>query len=126
VKPLWNACSAASSTLHCPQQYPPALLTSALLVPVQLLSTQAAGGDSSAAGAAPAAGDGEGGAGALLSSFNVATFKNEEDDAAFWSRLIPVAERPPEKDESECLGMERQCVRTAGMHMPCAMAILCC
>jgi hypothetical protein len=25
----------------------------------------------------------------LLSSFNVATFKNQEDDATFWSRLIP-------------------------------------
>jgi hypothetical protein len=30
---------------------------------------------------------------ALLSSFNVATFKNEEDDATFWNRLIPVNER---------------------------------
>ena len=34
----------------------------------------------------------------LLSSFNVATFKNEEDDAAFWSRLIPVADRPEDKE----------------------------
>ena len=25
----------------------------------------------------------------LLSSFNVATFKSDEDDAAFWNRLIP-------------------------------------
>jgi hypothetical protein len=24
-----------------------------------------------------------------LSAFNVATFKNDEDDATFWSRLIP-------------------------------------
>lgn len=30
----------------------------------------------------------------LLSAFNVATFKAEEDDAAFWNRLIPVSERP--------------------------------
>lgn len=30
----------------------------------------------------------------LLSSFNVATFKQDEDDAAFWNRLIPVTERP--------------------------------
>ena len=33
----------------------------------------------------------------LLNSFNVATFKADEDDAAFWNRLIPVTERP--KDE---------------------------
>lgn len=30
----------------------------------------------------------------LLNSFNVATFRAEEDDAAFWNRLIPVTERP--------------------------------
>jgi hypothetical protein len=30
----------------------------------------------------------------LLSSFNVATFKQDVDDAAFWNRLIPVTERP--------------------------------
>ena len=36
--------------------------------------------------------DGDG-ATELLSSFNVATFKNEEDDATFWSRLIPVHDR---------------------------------
>ncbi|KAK9824197.1 hypothetical protein WJX72_008454 [[Myrmecia] bisecta] len=34
--------------------------------------------------------------GELLSSFNVATFKNEEDDTAFWNRLIPVDERAAE------------------------------
>lgn len=33
----------------------------------------------------------------LLNSFNVATFRADEDDAAFWNRLIPVTERP--KDE---------------------------
>ena len=32
----------------------------------------------------------------LLSSFNVATFKSraEEDDVAFWDRLIPESQRP--------------------------------
>eukprot|EP00955_Chlamydomonas_euryale_P108567 365860-Chlamydomonas_euryale.AAC.6 len=43
-------------------------------------------------------GGGEGGdsgaGGQLLSSFNVATFKSDEDDAAFWNRLIPVDVRP--------------------------------
>jgi chromodomain-helicase-DNA-binding protein 1 len=29
----------------------------------------------------------------LLSAFNVATFKNDEDDATFWSRLIPEEHR---------------------------------
>eukprot|EP00879_Flechtneria_rotunda_P012304 GHRR01012851.1.p1 GENE.GHRR01012851.1~~GHRR01012851.1.p1 ORF type:complete len:597 (+),score=210.52 GHRR01012851.1:462-2252(+) len=51
----------------------------------------------------PAGAGGEGGAeGAaadLLSSFNVATFKSDEDDATFWSRLIREADRPPEVDE---------------------------
>jgi chromodomain-helicase-DNA-binding protein 1 len=37
-----------------------------------------------------------GGADDLLSSFNVATFKADEDDAAFWSRLIPEHLRPKE------------------------------
>ena len=37
--------------------------------------------------------------GELLSSFNVATFKADEDDTAFWNRLIPVQERA--KDEPE-------------------------
>ena len=29
----------------------------------------------------------------LLSAFNVATFKNEEDDATFWNRLISDEQR---------------------------------
>lgn len=40
-----------------------------------------------------------GGPGELLNSFNVATFKNEEDDASFWERLIPTSERPPPPEE---------------------------
>ena len=36
----------------------------------------------------------------LLSAFNVATFKQDEDDAAFWNRLIPVAERPKTETEA--------------------------
>ena len=55
---------------------------------------QQQGGDGAAATAAAA-----GGAGDLLTSFNVATFKNEEDDATFWSRLIPVVGRPKEEHE---------------------------
>lgn len=44
--------------------------------------------------------DAPGGAGDLLSSFNVATFKGaEEDDEAFWSRLIPEDMRPEERPE---------------------------
>ena len=39
------------------------------------------------------------GADQLLSAFNVATFKNQEDDKAFWNRLIPVTEQPPDEDE---------------------------
>ena len=31
--------------------------------------------------------------GELLNAFNVATFKSEEDDVAFWNRLIPVAQQ---------------------------------
>jgi len=41
----------------------------------------------------------EQGADQLLSAFNVATFKNQEDDKAFWNRLIPVTEQPPDEDE---------------------------
>ena len=33
-------------------------------------------------------------ASALLSSFNVATFKNTEDDETFWSKLIKEEDRP--------------------------------
>ena len=39
------------------------------------------------------------GANELLSAFNVATFKSEEDDKAFWNRLIPVSEQAPDADE---------------------------
>ena len=38
-----------------------------------------------------------GGADDLLAAFNVATFKNNEDDAAFWDRLIPENMRPKEQ-----------------------------
>ncbi len=45
----------------------------------------------------------------LLSSFNVASFKSDEDDQAFWNRLIPVDQRPSKQPEvQEDLG-----VRTA-------------
>ena len=35
----------------------------------------------------------------LLSSFNVASFKSDEDDQAFWNRLIPVDQRPSKQPE---------------------------
>ncbi|GAX85223.1 hypothetical protein CEUSTIGMA_g12643.t1 [Chlamydomonas eustigma] len=60
----------------------------------------AEGGSGSAAGGADAAG---GPPSDLLTSFNVATFKNEEDDATFWSRLIPVTARPKEEHQEELL-----------------------
>jgi chromodomain-helicase-DNA-binding protein 1 len=45
-----------------------------------------------------------GAAAELLSSFNVATFKNDQDDATFWSRLITVEERDKvEKENKEDL-----------------------
>lgn len=40
-----------------------------------------------------------GGADDLLAQFNVATFKSEDNDAAFWDRLIPEHLRPDEKPE---------------------------
>ena len=45
----------------------------------------------------------------LLSSFNVATFKSDEDDQAFWNRLIPVDQRA--KDQAEA--QEHLGIRTA-------------
>ena len=39
------------------------------------------------------------GADELLSAFNVATFKNAEDDKAFWNRLIPVSVEAPDEAE---------------------------
>lgn len=39
----------------------------------------------------------------LLSSFNVATFKgSNEDDAAFWNRLITREERAPQAVKEVC------------------------
>ncbi|PRW57711.1 CHROMATIN REMODELING 5 isoform A [Chlorella sorokiniana] len=37
--------------------------------------------------------------GELLGQFSVATFKTNEDDAAFWSRLIPEDQRPKQQTE---------------------------
>lgn len=37
----------------------------------------------------------------LLSSFNVATFKSDEDDQAFWNRLIPVDQRAKDQPEAQ-------------------------
>lgn len=40
----------------------------------------------------------------LLSAFNVATFKNDEDDATFWSRLIPEEQRAKVPDRKHRKG----------------------
>lgn len=48
----------------------------------------------------------------LLSSFNVATFKSDEDDQAFWNRLIPVDQRA--KDQAEV--HENLGIRTARLN----------
>ncbi|PSC73016.1 CHROMATIN REMODELING 5 [Micractinium conductrix] len=37
--------------------------------------------------------------GGLLGAFNVATFKTNDDDAAFWNRLIPEDQRPKQQTE---------------------------
>ena len=77
---------------------------------------------------ATACGAGMGGGGELLSSFNVATFKNEEDDAAFWSRLIPVAEQPPENElvvRRSAAGSFR-CVHLGGTFELCVLSLCWC
>ena len=48
--------------------------------------------------------DASGGPSDLLSSFNVATFKADEDDAAFWSKLIPEDRRPKEEPSESIFG----------------------
>ena len=46
--------------------------------------------------------------GDLLGAFNVATFKtSDEDDAAFWSRLIPEDERAAYQQEAQVGGRRR-------------------
>lgn len=49
--------------------------------------------------------------GELLNAFNVATFKSEEDDAAFWNRLIPI-EQQAEEEEPEELGIRAARLKT--------------
>lgn len=56
--------------------------------------------------------------GELLNAFNVATFKSEEDDAAFWNRLIPVAKRKIKEAEAsdgepEALGIRAARLKNA-------------
>ena len=42
----------------------------------------------------------------LLNAFNVATFKGDDDEPAFWDRLIPAGERvKDEAEEPEELGL---------------------
>jgi len=56
----------------------------------------------------------EGGASELLNQFNYATFKNEEDDATFWSRLIPVEKRLEQEEEELLPRQARLKVEQAG------------
>ena len=51
------------------------------------------------------AGSIEGGNNDLLNAFNVATFKGEDDDAAFWDRLIPAGTRTQPEDGTPELGL---------------------
>lgn len=72
----------------------------------------------------------------LLSSFNVATFRNEEDDATFWSRLIPATVRPKEEVRPQEAwrgrgrgggrGRECKCCPDESVAVPCAVPLCCC
>ena len=63
------------------------------------------------------------GADQLLSAFNVATFKNQEDDKAFWNRLIPVTEQLPDEDEiKQVCSRWRSCMSSQGRAMSCVVA----
>jgi len=53
-----------------------------------------------------------GAGGDLLNAFNVATFKNEEDDTAFWNRLIPAQERAAKEEEPQELGIRAARLKT--------------
>ena len=59
------------------------------------------------------------GADQLLSAFNVATFKNQEDDKAFWNRLIPVTEQPPDADEIKQARLRMRFCRKEIRLLPC-------
>ena len=53
-----------------------------------------------------------GAGGELLNAFNVATFKNEEDDTAFWNRLIPSTDRAAKEEEPQELGIRAARLKT--------------
>ena len=55
----------------------------------------------------------------LLSSFNVATFKSDEDDQAFWNRLIPVDQRIKEQPQEEHLGIRQARLKPYEDVCPC-------
>lgn len=56
----------------------------------------------------------EGGNNDLLNAFNVATFKEEdEDEQSFWNRLIPVQERAKDEPAAEPLGVRAARLRNA-------------
>ena len=55
----------------------------------------------------------EGGQNDLLNAFNVATFKSEDDDAAFWDRLIPAGTRAAPRAETPELGTRSTRMRGA-------------
>ena len=61
----------------------------------------------------------------LLSSFNVATFKSDEDDQAFWNRLIPVDQRPTKQPEvHENLGIRTARLKFTEDVKPCLLMCL--
>ena len=60
-------------------------------------------------------GEGTGGASDLLASFNVATFKADEDDAAFWSKLIPEERRPKDEPTTDSLAAGTSLGETLGI-----------
>ena len=53
-----------------------------------------------------------GAGGDLLNAFNVATFKNDEDDTAFWNRLIPSTDRAAKEEAPQELGIRAARLKT--------------
>ena len=64
--------------------------------------------------------------GELLSAFNVATFKAEEDDTAFWNRLISADERPRENSKAAPENLGIRTARLRNMDDVSILGLLCC
>ena len=67
----------------------------------------------------------EGGNNDLLNAFNVATFKGEDDDAAFWDRLIPAGARTAPEAETPELGLRSTRLRGLDDVRSCSVLRLC-